>query len=341
MRRLRAALLAAGLGLVTAGLLWPRAAGPPLSGTTGTGVDVEARPGRELAPGIFEQEKVFTFHGMKIDKIYRSMQGPWARTFTRLAPEYDGGHVWLTRYQAVVVDEGNDAAQEFMCHTIFSVAGASTRGRTYFSIAQGQTDLTLPEGFGIRIENSAARPIDVFAMVLNNRYKEIDRDVDFETTVAYVGEEAAQKLGLKQLGLFGMTVRCRQDDASECQPMKDKLGRVREGHWVVPPGRQVLRTQFDARDTNVHYISMHVHPYAQYMALHDRTDGVTLWRGEVTNHPSEPDILATEHYSSTEGFRLYADHVYEVEVVYDNPTEHDTDAMASLWVYAADLRPRV
>ena len=40
-----------------------------------------------------------------------------------------------------------------------------------------------------------------------------------------------------------------------------------------------------------------------------------------------------ENYSSDEGFPLYKDHVYEIEALYNNTTDHDVDAMAMMVLY--------
>ena len=34
-----------------------------------------------------------------------------------------------------------------------------------------------------------------------------------------------------------------------------------------------------------------------------------------------------------EGFRVYRDHKYELEALYDNTTDHDVDAMAMMYLY--------
>ena len=38
-------------------------------------------------------------------------------------------------------------------------------------------------------------------------------------------------------------------------------------------------------------------------------------------------------YSDVEGFRMLKDHHYEIEAHYNNTTDHDIDAMASIYLY--------
>ena len=47
-------------------------------------------------------------------------------------------------------------------------------------------------------------------------------------------------------------------------------------------------------------------------------------------------LLGTDHYADTNGVPQHADHACEVSTTYDNPTDHDIDAMAALWIYVAD-----
>ena len=41
-------------------------------------------------------------------------------------------------------------------------------------------------------------------------------------------------------------------------------------------------------------------------------------------------------YSSATGFRVYKDHTYEIEVLYNNTTDRDVDDMAMMNIYFAD-----
>jgi len=56
--------------------------------------------------------------------------------------------------------------------------------------------------------------------------------------------------------------------ASQDQFVVDGLGQKFTGHWIVPPGRDVSRNNVTRyltlpRDTTVHYIAVHLHPFAE------------------------------------------------------------------------------
>ena len=89
------------------------------------------------------------------------------------------------------------------------------------------------------------------------------------------------------------------------------------------------------RDTTVHFMWMHVHPYAESLQLRDETIDRIVWKGNVKNDPDSKRaiILTTDTYSSQDGLLLHRDHKYELIATYQNPTPHPVDAMASLWMY--------
>jgi hypothetical protein len=61
-----------------------------------------------------------------------------------------------------------------------------------------------------------------------------------------------------------------------------------------------------------------------------------LWQGNIVNDPKRRAILRADDYSSTEGIRIYKNHVYQMSADYDNPTKGTIDAMAVLRVYFGD-----
>src|SRR5690606_15460485 len=121
----------------------------------------------------------------------------------------------------------------------------------------------------------------------------------------------------------------------------DSLGQRFSGHWIVPPGKHRVRTVVTkwlnlTRDTYVHYIGVHVHPFAQRITLRDMTTGEDVFSSEVTPLEGRVGIAKVSEYSSREGLRLYKDHHYELIADYNNPTSRDADAMAVLFMYARD-----
>lgn len=103
-------------------------------------------------------------------------------------------------------------------------------------------------------------------------------------------------------------------------------------HWMVPPGRHEFRSPLapwktDGAGRRVHQVHLHVHPWAEYGEIYDKTAGETLWRGNVTTDGEKRIVSGVEQYSSSEGFFMPADHEYELVMAVDNPKDVPVDAM--------------
>jgi len=58
-------------------------------------------------------------------------------------------------------------------------------------------------------------------------------------------------------------------------PYHDHEGRTFAGHWVVKPGREVRTTPINGwldmrQDLKVHYVAVHLHPFAESLTLRER-----------------------------------------------------------------------
>jgi hypothetical protein len=105
---------------------------------------------------------------------------------------------------------------------------------------------------------------------------------------------------------------------------------------MVPPGLQKTRKldqDFVPIDGTVHFAWAHLHNHGVYMRLTDVTDGKVVFQADVENEADRDQIANITYYSSDEGFPLYKDHVYEIEALYNNTTDHDVDAMAMMVLY--------
>jgi cyclophilin family peptidyl-prolyl cis-trans isomerase len=121
----------------------------------------------------------------------------------------------------------------------------------------------------------------------------------------------------------------------------DPSGKKFTGHWVVPPGKQVTRsdiTWFMALpfDTTLHYAAMHLHPFARSIGIRDVTTGQTVVEAKATGLQKGVGLARVDTYSSEKGIRLYKDHKYEIEAVYNNTTKENTDSMASVYMGLED-----
>ncbi|MBX2797407.1 MAG: hypothetical protein KTR31_07065 [Myxococcales bacterium] len=306
-----------------------------------------------------------------IDRMYASMRGPYGFDDVALHTSDPPELLWIVGYRTTVIDGGSDdeLSQEFMCHANLDFEasdyydrfpGAPPISGRVFTLSQGQQDISFPEGFGIPVTSDL--PITLATQVLNLTQPEADmrvrhrvdvrfvRDVEVEGEMVPLFQGAVE--GFKALGdarFYGFSGE--EVDHDELGPGcslgqaaiagdsdEDRLGQQFTAHWVVPPGREVNRTnvtrflnlQFD---TTIHYIAVHLHPFAESLTLRDITDDRTVFEAKVTPRADKVGIERIEHYSSAEGLKIHADHQYELISVYDNTSDKDVDSMAVMYLY--------
>jgi hypothetical protein len=131
------------------------------------------------------------------------------------------------------------------------------------------------------------------------------------------------------------------ETATDTHLRSDALGQSFSSHWVVPPGREVNRTRVTEilgipYDTSVHYIAVHLHPFAESLELVDLTTGKSVFRSRVTPVEGEIGIARVEYFSSEEGIPVFAGHEYELVSVYDNTSPEPQDSMAVMLLYLLD-----
>ena len=263
--------------------------------------------------------KEITLKNFLIDDIYPSMYGPWNRHYVKLFPSNEEPYVWITGYRAEVLDSNTGtASQEFMCHTNLDLAGVPGNPYRYvksqLSISQGQQAIMLPPGFGLRIPNGPDNMIDVNGMVLNNNYPNMHKYLDFRASIHYVGESTARSrrlVALRQASVFntcrtnpgpGQTAWMAGSTDTECErasKTSEYAGDI-TGHWIVYPGRHVYKSDVTSQlglddDTLIHYMWVHVHPFAESIELIDETTKTTVWRANIENNPYKAVVTDTEH----------------------------------------------
>jgi cyclophilin family peptidyl-prolyl cis-trans isomerase len=81
---------------------------------------------------------------------------------------------------------------------------------------------------------------------------------------------------------------------------------------------------------------MHLHPFARSIGIRDVTAGQMVVEAKATGLQKGVGLSRVETYSSENGVRLYKDHKYEIEAVYDNTTKENTDSMASVYMGLED-----
>lgn len=127
-------------------------------------------------------------------------------------------------------------------------------------------------------------------------------------------------------------------------PYEDSYGRTFNGHWTVAKDSlEVLATNVTPmlnlqKDTRIHAIAMHVHPYAHSLTLVDKTTGEELYKGFANYVNSSFSVIKKlDSYSSVVGIPVYKDHEYQLISTYLNPNRReDITAMATLFLYLAE-----
>jgi hypothetical protein len=282
------------------------------------------------------------------------MQGPKSIKSFQLKTESDNTRVWIRRYKIDVLDAvAGLESTEFLCHAWLMAdsgvrpAASAHRGARggrdpslFLTISQGFEDMHFPDGFAVEFDSIDVSRVGLLTMAVNNNHDEIDKEVRFRASIDYLDDQAAVALGIKVLTGFQLHARQKVAEVTAVHHHRGGSMRARAttDHWLVPPGRQVLRSDVSpgAIEFNgtVHFIKIHLHPYGESVALIDKATGEEVWKGSARNHTERAHLLGVDFYSSTTGIPIYGDHDYELVTVYDNPTDQPIDAMAVMRLYA-------
>jgi hypothetical protein len=311
-----------------------------------------------------------------VDGLYKSMMGPFSTQKVTLEETLFPELFWIVGYEARMVapDGRTPMSQEFMCHSNLDIDSTHHRqlfgwsknvsGRL-FTLSQGQFEIDFPDGFGIPILST--EELDLTTQVLNHNRPDGEFQVRHHITIRYVRDRelkapmrplyASAASGLVSLdgerGFFSVEEPEEQVHGPGCLPGEGASGRVIEdsqgrrfaGHWVVKPGREVNRTNVTRWmalpfDTTVHYIAVHLHPFAESLELRDLTTGETLFKSHARPPEKGIGLAHVDYFSSAEGIALYTDHEYEIVSVYDNTSGTDQDSMAVMYLYLLDQEYR-
>ncbi len=298
---------------------------------------------------------------------------PFAPPEGSQSPSGEPELLWITGYRAVMVgaDGAEPMAQEFMCHSNLDIDLAAHEeawgeapgfGSRLFTLSQGQFEVRFPPGFGIPVLSS--EPLSLTTQVLNLNVEGRELDVRHKVSVEFVRDrevDVAMKAlfptaayGLALLegeeGYFGVRRPDEEQHGPGClvgenaadHEYADPMGRKFTGHWVVKPGREVNRTLVThlmqlPYDTTIHYIAVHLHPFAESLELRDLTTGETVFRSAARNFEDRIGLSHVDAFSSSDGIPVYRDHEYELVSTYDNTTGEDQDSMAVMYIYLRDL----
>ncbi len=322
-------------------------------------------------------ELPLTSDAYRLDKIYRSMEGPMSiQSNIFLGASEKTPLQWITGIETQVVDatDGKRISQEYFCHSnlTFGEKGVSPGeynrrfgGRTHldwrlFTLVPGRLSIDFPEGFGVPVLSK--EPLDYVTMSLNLNAANQAVNVRMQTKVHTIGADqpdaptqALFRRALYVLQPNGVTASTNQACAAHMGTQHRGSGCAEvaklnldgtaaapnEGlmnHWIVPPGRHLYRTEITPQlnlpfDTNIHYATIHVHPFARGMKLRDLTTGVTVLDLSSRDWPDRVGVASVDEFKSVKGITISRTHRYELLVEYDNTLSADTDAMAILYLY--------
>ena len=327
------------------------------------------------AKPVIESRVVYS-DAFTIDTTWASMQGPYRVMDVTLTDTTTHEIVWVLGYEAAIVDADSrePKSSEFMCHSNVDVDMARHRqifgwqkfpSRRLFTLSEGQTEVKLPDGFGIPLRSD--EPLSVTAQVLNHNYHGAPIKVRQRVTVHYIRDRDL-KSPLVPLYQRGINTLVRLDGpngaynsevaeadmhdhagaegmGADSVPYHDHEGRTFAGHWVVKPGREVRTTPIngwlDMRgDLKVHYVAVHLHPFAESLQLRDVTTGQTVLASQAENRPERIGLARVDQISSRQGITLHKDHQYELVSAYNNTTSQNRTAMAVMYLYVEDTEFR-
>jgi len=336
----------------------------PQAGIQGVSVDPKSK------------ESVVTFLSdvYEIKDIYRSMKGPHTTTELRLSDSEEPELIWITGFRAEMVgpDGETPMSQELMCHSNLDI-DAKTHNYLFqskmnpkisrlFTLSQGQNEIEFPDGFGMPILTPEA--LKLTTQVLNLNYKKPNIKTRHKITIRYVRDSDLKKPMIPLMKIFSNSLKrldesengyynlvsadeerhgegCLLGESAGENIIRDSFERKYTGHWIVKPGREVNTTFVTNMlgvpyDTKVHYIAIHLHPFAESLELKDLTTGETVFKSNAKNSEDKIGLDHVDYYSSSEGLPIYKGHEYQLISSYNNTTDEDHDSMAVIYMYAQD-----
>ncbi|MCH7592204.1 MAG: hypothetical protein IH989_05450 [Planctomycetes bacterium] len=272
------------------------------------------------------------------------MEGPEKKLLVKSAWENEGPEIWVKSMTVEILDEEREPlSAEFLCHAWLAFRSPDRGGM--LTVSQGTKTVTLPDGYAFVMPNDPETRLTLIGMVENNNHEVIDQKAIMKYTIGYYSDEEARKSKLKRLETLNMVGRPDAPAVHHQSPMKPHL---KPHHWMVPPGRHTYRSALTrpmfrspgnslgiSEGTRIHFMRPHLHGYGESVALIDKTTGETIWKGFAENAKELRHIVSVDIYSDADGIPLYPSHQYELEIVYDNPTQKPIDAMGALRAFVS------
>ncbi len=216
----------------------------------------------------------------RIDKQYKSMEGPFSTQIVSLSDSDTAELLWITGYHTMVVAEDGvtPVSQEFLCHNNLDFRPGDRAGvfnstailsSRIFTLSQGVFSIEMPAGFGIPVMSN--QTFNLTTQVLNHNIENPNINVRHRVVINYVRDQdikgkitplfpanafVAALLDAQEgdNGYYGIRNANSIQQGATCLPgthagnsdkanvFKDLLGKKFSGHWVVKLGREERRT---------------------------------------------------------------------------------------------------
>jgi hypothetical protein len=308
---------------------------------------------------------VFRSDPLKINSIYRSMQGPYNRTAVTIKSE--DKLVWLVGYNCKVFNAStnNQLSDDYICHNNLNYSlpdrypwKLKTQGtdKRLFTITPGQTSIQLPVGTGIPVHTDYE--LEFLSQALNHNVPDINLETVQQITIYYYSDSHAPEniTPLFQQALFVTkqtggplgdfnaatstkikvpNLSCGVDSNSICQiqypsqalynPYFDDYGRTYTGHWNIPYGQ----AEWSTNVTQMLNLTEDTKLHAVGCHVHPYSDSLELW--DLTKNIQIHNVLASS-YSNKIGLNHIAYDTMNISLQKENQfglrsTYHCTDSI--------------
>ena len=240
-----------------------------------------------------------------------------------------------------------------------------------FTLSEGQTVTRFPENCGIPLLSNQRLRIDY--QVLNHNLPAIHLNVKQVVTLFYKYDKdcTEEMKALYQQSIFvtkqtdgppgafnevplqqGKVTRsdnqieqkqcCTPDIGSKDGfPFRDSYGREFTGHWTIDDTTEVLTTDVSRmlnldKDRKAYFVSVHVHPFCESLALKDQTNSTVVYTASAVNYSNKTGLKHISSLSSSEGVLLLKGHKYTLTSVYAKTVRERHTAMATMSLYLAE-----
>ncbi|MBF0694379.1 MAG: hypothetical protein IR153_04910 [Flavobacterium sp.] len=298
-----------------------------------------------------------------IDGIYKSMEGPKSSDYVRISANSD--LVYLTGFHVKAYDAKTMArvSNDYICHTnvdfndvnYYSHFGLEDRiGKQYprmTSLSHGLEDFIFPTGYGVPMRGSDL--LYVTTQSLNHNHKNPNLHVKHKVSIEYTTKPLKPLLSRTAFIMLPYDkydpYKSPIDPGTDfCIPVEtdnhsydDGTGGKLSGHWVIPPGKNIYRSdvgnQLQITDSlRLHAAAIHVHPFATSISLMDKTTKTSIFTSDIENHNDRVGLKKVGQFLSENGIWLFKDRQYELVLTVDNTSNEDQDMMGSAFLFFYD-----